>query len=216
MRDIGAVIFDCDGTLIDSEPIALQALADEARALDPQAQLDDLMPGLKGRSMLYNIAAIGERLGRVLPPDFEDRARARMALAFRTQLQPLPGALELLRSLTVPYCVASNGPRHKMELTLAVTGLMPWLEGRIFSAYEVGSYKPDPGLFLHAARAMGVAPERCAVVEDSVVGVEAGIAAGMTVFALPAVDPLPPALEARVIRIDGLPALMRAGWGRGA
>jgi HAD superfamily hydrolase (TIGR01509 family) len=216
MRDIGAVIFDCDGTLIDSEPIALQALADEARALDPQAQLDDLMPGLKGRSMLYNIAAIGERLGRVLPADFEDRARARMAIAFRTQLQPLPGALELLRALTVPYCVASNGPRHKMELTLAVTGLMPWLEGRIFSAYEVGSYKPDPGLFLHAARAMGVAPERCAVVEDSVVGVEAGIAAGMTVFALPAVDPLPPALEARVIRIDGLPALMRAGWGRGA
>lgn len=209
MPDIGAVIFDCDGTLIDSEPIALAALADEARAIDPRADFDDMLSAMKGRSIVANMAAIGARLGRTLPADFEARARERMAVAFRAHLLPLPGALELLRSLTLPYCVASNGPRHKMELTLAVTGLMPWLEGRIFSAYEVGSYKPEPGLFLHAARAMGVAPARCAVVEDSHPGIEAGLAAGMTVYALPASFPMPADWAARVRPIDGLDALAR-------
>jgi HAD superfamily hydrolase (TIGR01509 family) len=207
--DIGGVIFDCDGTLVDSEPITLASMVEQAREIDPLARFDDLLPVMKGRSIMANMASISERLGRALPPDFEDLARARMARAFREHLLPLPGALDLLRSLHLPYCVASNGPRHKMEVTLAVTGLLPWLEGRIFSAYEVGSYKPEPGLFLHAAQAMGVAPARCAVVEDSHVGIEAGLAAGMTVYALPASFPMPNDWAARVRPIDGLQALTR-------
>ena len=207
MVDIDGVIFDCDGTLVDSEPITLDGLVVQAREIDPHAQFDDLLPVMKGRSILANMEAISARLGRALPPDFEDLARARMARAFRQHLLPLPGALELLRSLHLPYCVASNGPRHKMEVTLAVTGLLPLLEGRIFSAYEVGSYKPEPGLFLHAARAMGVAPARCAVVEDSHAGIEAGLAAGMTVYALPASFPMPTDWAARVRPIDGLETL---------
>ena len=209
MDGIDGVIFDCDGTLVDSEPITLASMVQEARAIDPHAQFDDLLPVMKGRSILVNMEAISARLGRALPGDFEDLARARMARAFREHLLPLPGALELLRSLHLPYCVASNGPRHKMEVTLAVTGLLPWLEGRIFSGYEVGSYKPDPGLFLHAARAMGVASARCAVVEDSHVGVEAGLAAGMAVYALPAAFPMPAHWAASVRPIDGLEALAR-------
>jgi HAD superfamily hydrolase (TIGR01509 family) len=213
--DIGALILDCDGTLVDSEPILLATLVDEARALDPSAALaDDELHAFKGQSMAFVMSVLGQRLGRELPPDFEARARERMAQVFREQLLPIPGAMQLLRSLKVPYCVASNGPRHKMELTLGVTGLLPWLEGRIFSAYEVGSFKPDPGLFLHAARAMGVAPERCAVVEDSHAGIEAGLAAGMTVYTLPAAAPLPPAWAARVRAIDGLEVLADAAWNR--
>lgn len=215
MADVGAVIFDCDGTLVDSEPIGAAALADEARALVPGAAFDerDLL-AFKGQSMALNLDFIARRLGRVLPPDFEARARARMAQAFRERLQPIPGAMELLRSLRVPYCVASNGPLHKMQVSLEVTGLLPWLEGRIYSAYDVGSFKPDPGLFLHASQAMGVAPERCAVVEDSHPGIEAGLAAGMTVYALPAASPLPPDWTGRVTMIDGLDDLSRAAWNR--
>jgi HAD superfamily hydrolase (TIGR01509 family) len=208
---IGAVIFDCDGTLVDSEPIAAAAWAEEVRALDPPLLLHDAdLQALKGQGIAFVLDFLAQRAGRALPSDIEARARERMALAFRTRLQPIPGALELIGSLELPYCVASNGPRHKMELTLGVTGLLPWFEGRIFSAYEVGSFKPDPGLFLHAAREMGVAPQRCAVVEDSLAGIEAGLAAGMTVYALPAAAPLPPDWAARVQPVAGLDALARA------
>jgi HAD superfamily hydrolase (TIGR01509 family) len=213
---IDAVIFDCDGTLVDSEPILLQALADEAGALDPAASFTEgELLALKGQRMSYSMDVVARKLGRALPADFEARARARMAPVFRERLQPIPGAIELLRALKVPYCVASNGPLHKMQITLAVTGLLPLLEGRIFSAYEVGSFKPDPGLFLHAARALDVRPERCAVVEDSLPGIEAGLAAGMTVYALPAAAPLPEAWAARVLRLDSLEALAAAAWNRG-
>jgi HAD superfamily hydrolase (TIGR01509 family) len=213
---IGAVIFDCDGTLVDSEPIAAAAWADEVRALDPAVALDDDdLQALKGQGLPFVLDFLGQRIGRALPHDIETRVRHRMAVAFRERLQPIPGAMELLQSLSLPYCVASNGPRQKMELTLGVTGLLPWLQGRIFSAYEVGSFKPEPGLFLHAARELGVAPERCAVVEDSLTGIEAGLAAGMTVYALPAAAPLPREWAARVQPIDGLHALMGAAWNPG-
>jgi len=212
---IGAVIFDCDGTLVDSEPIAAAAWADEVRAFDPAVELDDDdLQALKGHGIAFVLDFLGQRIGRALPADIETRTRDRMAAAFRERLQPIPGAMELLQSLRVPYCVASNGPRHKMELTLGVTGLLPLLDGRLFSAYEVGSFKPEPGLFLHAARELGIAPARCAVVEDSLAGIEAGLAAGMVVYALPAAAPLPPDWAARVLAIDGLDALMRAAWNR--
>jgi len=213
---VGAVIFDCDGTLVDSEPIALAAWADEARTLDPPVLLNNKqLHVLTGQGIAFTLSFLARHSGRPLPADFEARARKRMALAFREHLQPIPGALALLQSLKLPYCVASNGPRHKMELTLGVTGLLPWLDGRIFSAYEVGSFKPDPGLFLHAARELGVAPQHCAVVEDSLAGIEAGLAAGMTVYALPTVAPLPPQWVARVQAIDSLDALRRVAWNAG-
>jgi HAD superfamily hydrolase (TIGR01509 family) len=111
------------------------------------------------------------------------QVRLRMAEAFRLRLQPMPGARELLASLTLPFCVASSGPRAKIELSLSLTGLAPLVNGRIFSSYDVGTWKPEPGIFLHAAAALGVAPSECAVVEDSEPGVRAGLAAGMRVFA---------------------------------
>jgi HAD superfamily hydrolase (TIGR01509 family) len=130
-----------------------------------------------------------------------------MTEILESRLQPVDGAMELIRSLTVPFCVASNGPREKIELCLRVTGLLPYFKGRIFSAYEVGFWKPDPQLFIHAARALGASPTRCAVVEDSTPGLKAGLAAGMTVFALQSAtssEPLPPGVEA----ISGLRALI--------
>jgi len=116
--------------------------------------------------------------------DFARHVRRAQAERFREGLAVIPGAFELLERLTIPFCVATNGPREKAELTLGLTGLLKYFPGRLFSAYEVGSYKPDPGLFLHAAKALGVAPECCAVVEDSLPGILAGLAAGMQVCAL--------------------------------
>jgi HAD superfamily hydrolase (TIGR01509 family) len=209
MISFEAVIFDCDGTLVDSEPILQAAIEEQALALGVAPALLADLHEMKGQSMALTLATLGQRRGRPLPEDFEATVRARMAEIFRERLQPMPGALALLQRLAVPYCVATNGPRAKTELTLAVTGLLPLLRpDRIFSAYEVGAFKPDPALFLHAARALGVAPGRCAVVEDSASGVRAGLAAGMQVHVLRSAQPLPAELHGQVRHLDALEALL--------
>jgi HAD superfamily hydrolase (TIGR01509 family) len=134
--------------------------------------------------------------------DFARKVRAAQALRFAEGLAVIPGAFELLGGLQIPFCVATNGPREKVELTLSLTGLRPYFPEHVFSAYEVGIFKPDPGLFLHAAKALGVAPQHCAVVEDSLPGIEAGLAAGMRVFCLLPESALPTewAMRVRCIR----------------
>ena len=130
------------------------------------------------------IAYLEGSAGISLPKSFESDLRKRLSEVLTSRLHAVDGALELVRSLKVPFCVASNAPHAKIELCLELTGLLPYFKGRIFSSYEVGVFKPDPGLFVHAARSLGASPERCAVVEDSTPGIQAGLAAGMTVFAL--------------------------------
>ena len=181
---LSLLIFDCDGVLVDSEEIGIGTLLDAAREHGPLAmELSEAMRLFRGRKMAECADILTERLGRPLPEDFIPEVRVRTADAFRRGLKAIPGIHEALREITIPVCVGSNGPREKIELALSVTGLLPRFDGRIFSSYEVGSWKPDPGLYLHAAAALGVAPADCAVVEDSVLGVRAGVAAGMQVFA---------------------------------
>jgi HAD superfamily hydrolase (TIGR01509 family) len=105
---------------------------------------------------------------------------------FRGRLKPIDGAAEIVRAVSsrVPVAVASSAMKDKIVLSLSITGLEPFFSGRIYSSYDVGIWKPEPGLFLHVAQDLGVPPERCAVIEDSTPGVTAGIAAGMYVFAL--------------------------------
>jgi len=206
--DFDAVIFDCDGTLVDSEPPGFAGIVSAARTVGVHFASEHELIDLKGRSMAETLRTIEARRGSALPEDFEATVRAHMAAAFREGLQPMPGARELLERLTVPYCIASNGPRDKMELTLSLTGLLPLLHDRLFSAHEVGFFKPDPGLFLYAAAAMGVPPQRCALVEDSAPGVEAGLAAGIPVWVLRSPQPLPDRLAARVRFIDRLAELL--------
>jgi len=177
-----AIIFDCDGTLVDSEVLGIQVLVECVVELGLAFPLDEAVSRFTGAKMADSIAIIEQRLGRPVPGDFVPEMRRRMAEVFRNRLQPVEGVEAVLQSLSIPYCVASNGPREKMEVSLHVTGLLPYFQGRIFSAYDIGSWKPEPGMFLHAAQALGVAPERCAVVEDSILGAQAGKAAGMTVF----------------------------------
>ena len=207
MPEFAAVIFDCDGTLVDSETPGLDVLYDEAVKIGAAIQREEVHAEFRGKRMMFCAKEIGLRLAEK-PPEFEENftrtVRAAMANRFRAGLDPLPGAFELLNRLHLPFCIASNGPREKMELTLGQCGLWPLVKQRIFSAYEVGHYKPDPGLFLHAAKELGVAPAHCAVVEDSLPGVQAGLAAGMQVFSLHPQPGLPLELAGQVHFIENL------------
>ena len=204
---IGAVIFDCDGTLVDSEPLAALVFAEALGELGVELSAEAALAAFRGRRMAACLEHAEGLLGRPLPPAFEPALRARTAALFETRLQVIEGAAALLERLHLPFCVASNAPRAKTELSLRLTGLRHFFGERVFSAYEVGSWKPDPGLFLHAAAALDCPPGRCLVVEDSEAGVTAGLAAGMRVVALlPAGSPpgdaadrpawLPPAVPA--------------------
>ncbi len=215
--DIQAVIFDCDGTLVDSETSGLDVLHEQAAALGMRQPREDFHAEFRGRKMADCVTAIRERTGAHGASDaaafdaaFTVQVRAAMAQRFRSSIDAMPGAVELLERLHLPFCVATNGPREKAELTLGLTGLLPHFGDRIFCAYDVGSWKPAPGLFLHAARALGVAPEHCAVVEDSLPGIAAGLAAGMRVFSLCPPELVPPDQASRIVHIDGLPMLARA------
>ncbi len=183
-RRIDAVLFDCDGVLVDSERIAIECIIECASGVGAQFEHEEAQGHFTGAPIAETLRIIEARAGRPLPADFEPRLRARMASQFKARVTPVAGAPALVASLKVPYCVVSNGPRAKMEITLGATGLLEHFAGRIVSAYEVGVWKPDPGLYLHAARWLGTPPEQCAVVEDSSYGIAAGVAAGMQVFAL--------------------------------
>ena len=177
------VILDCDGVLVDSEHLAHEVLVAEIGALGLPMGVEEAMRLFQGGKMTDCLIALENRLGRALPDGFEAHLRGRTAERFRKDLRPVRGVAAALDRIALPCCVASSGPRAKIELSLALTGLLDRFQGRIFSGYEVGSWKPDPGLFLHAARALSADPAACAVVEDSLPGVHAGIAAGMHVFA---------------------------------
>lgn len=169
-------LFDLDGTLVDSERLCSRALAELLPMLDdPVDVLTARYRGLKLAAILTDLEA---RLGAPLPADFETRYRARLGALFARELRPMPGAAEMLARLPFQRCVASSGPTAKIAQALELCGLATFLPHR-FSAYEVGAWKPDPGLFLHAARVMGYPPERCVVIEDSEVGLQAAQAAGM-------------------------------------
>jgi HAD superfamily hydrolase (TIGR01509 family) len=206
-HSIQAILFDCDGTLVDSEVPGMDVIHQQATALGVSCTREQAHQQFRGLRMAECIDWIAAQLPQVpdgFAQDFARNVRAAQALRFAEGLDVIPGAFELLDALRIPFCVATNGPREKVELTLGLTGLRPFFPERIFSAYEVGLFKPDPGLFLHAAKVLGVAPGHCAVVEDSLPGIEAGLAAGMRVFSLMPAAELPAALGGRVVSIRSL------------
>ncbi|ATG89883.1 HAD-IA family hydrolase [Methylomonas koyamae] len=174
------IIFDLDGTLVDSEGLCNQAF------LDLLPQLNDTVESLiqryRGKKLASILVDIESRLCQSLPDTFEQHYRQRVAELFSRELKPMPGVLEMLEATNFPKCIASSGPPLKIRQALQVSGLAPYFGDDIFSSYEVGSWKPEPGLFQYAASAMGFMPSQCVVVEDSGVGIEAAEAAGMKAF----------------------------------
>lgn len=175
------VIFDCDGVLVDSEPLSIRVLLD---TLARQGLVFDLEVGYArflGRSLATVRASLAAEFGVVLDDEALDEMRRRLYAVFRDELQPIPGIVATLERLDRPFCVASSSLPERIALSLEVTGLWPAFAGRLFSATMVARGKPAPDLFLHAASTMGYPPAATVVVEDSPVGIEAAKAAGMTV-----------------------------------
>ena len=182
--EIDAIIFDCDGTLVDSEPITVQVLVDHVGEFGLKLDYEEALGLFVGRDMSMIVEVLEKQMGKSLPDDFVEEYRRRQELELRKSVQLIPGAMELVNAIEksgkLAYCVASNAPRRKISLNLEVTGLGKFFdEGLVFSAYDIQKWKPDPALFLHAADKIGVVPDRCVVIEDSIAGIEAGIGAGM-------------------------------------
>jgi len=176
------IIFDCDGVLVDTESISCGVLAEEARKLGADISNQEAIDTFAGTSMQFVFDFLEKRLDASLPENFESIYRKRTFEEFEKNLQPIPGIHGLINQLNLPFCVASNAPRNKVEFNLKLTNLYSFFEKNIFSAYEVKKWKPDPTLFLTAAKKMGFAPSDCLVVEDSPSGVKAAVAAGMKVL----------------------------------
>ena len=176
------VIFDCDGVLVDSEPLAMQVLLDAVAEAGVTLDPDQAYARFLGRSLASIVANLSENHQVELTSDALERMRLRLYDLFRHKLQPIAGIEKVLRVLEQRICVASSSQPERIHLALDVTGLRAAFGENVFSATMVKHGKPAPDLFLHAAGAMGVAPEACLVVEDSPAGVEAAKRAGMRVF----------------------------------
>ncbi|MFJ7176629.1 HAD family hydrolase [Streptomyces massasporeus] len=187
------VIFDNDGVLVDSEPLSNRLLAAYLTELGHPTSYEESIRDYMGSAMHRIHELVLERTGQRLPADFDDVFHTRVFTAFEQELVAVAGAAEVLEKLAadgVPYCVASSGSHERIRVGHRTTGLDRWFgEERIFSSQDVGRGKPAPDLFLYAAERMGVAPERCVVVEDSPLGVRAAVAAGMDVYGFTAMTP---------------------------
>lgn len=206
------VIFDNDGVLVDSERMANTILGDLLTGYGRPTSTDEAVEQHLGTS-LGRVRAVVEADGVAVPADFEDSYHRRLFAGFDASLVAVPGVVEVVEGLDVPSCVASSGGHQRIWRSLALAGLAQRFEGRIFSVEDVERGKPASDLFLHAAAVMGVRPERCAVIEDSPLGVEAANAAGMTAFAYAAVTPARrlSAASAVFFSMGELPRLLAAG-----
>ena len=186
------VIFDCDGVLVDTENLANRRLAEWLSAAGFATNFEYCRKNFSGRSMASVQKEIEETTAVRLGADFVERWNAGLPNLFSLGVEAIPYVREFVeaaRAAGIAYCVASSARVSKMHITLGQTGLLPLFEHAMFSSTMVGRGKPFPDLFLHAAKTMGFPPADCIVIEDSVAGTQAGIAAGMRVFSYHA-DPL--------------------------
>ena len=181
-----AVLFDCDGVLVDSEPITNGVLREMLQELGWALSPQECMRLFIGKAVKDERAIIEAHTGVTLTEEWLAQFRARRNERLEQQLRAIDGALQAVSDIHIRFggriACASGADRGKVELQLAKCGLMRWFEGRIFSGHELPRSKPAPDVYLAAAAALGVDPRRCAVVEDTVTGVTAGVAAGATVF----------------------------------
>ena len=208
---IDLVLFDLDGVLVDSEPISTRVLmamlAEVGLPMSAEAAEQQFM----GRSRAESVVWIEQHIGCAVPENFLVQWQQQVFEAFRAELKPVPGIETALDQVTIASCVASGSDPARIQLSLELAGLLPRFAGRIFSATQVARGKPAPDLFLFAARSLGAAPARCVVVEDSLPGVQAGVAAGMAVLGYAARNPaagLAQAGAATFTDMAQLPALL--------
>jgi HAD superfamily hydrolase (TIGR01509 family) len=173
------IIFDCDGTLVDSEYLCHFAMQEKLAELAVVESADQMMKDFRGGKLADIIRTLEHRHHLVLDNSFVSSYRQLVTQLFESDLQPIAGVKQLLGQVEILKCVASNGPLAKTHTALRTTGLDGYFNENCFSAYEINAWKPQPDLFLHAALKMDVKPTKCCVVDDSPVGIQAAIAANM-------------------------------------
>ena len=182
-----AVLFDCDGVLVDSEPITNGVLRDMLAEQGWQLSVQECMDIFVGKAVIDERALIEAQTGKPLTPEWMADFRSRRNVALDARVQAIAGAVQAVAAVHGTaqgrIACASGADRVKVEMQLRKVGLWPYFEGRVFSGHEMPRSKPAPDVYLAAAAALGADPARCAVVEDTVTGVTAGVAAGATVFA---------------------------------
>ena len=179
---MGLIIFDCDGVLVDSEPIAHGLLAQMMTDLGHPMSTAESVQKFTGRSLADTLSRIEDVLGRSIPDQIGQRYRRLLLEHLRRDLKPIAGVKEAVAMLRYPRCVASSSSLERIHLSLEVTGLAALFGSNVFSATQVTHGKPAPDLYLFAATKMAVAPKDCVIIEDSSLGVTAGRAAGMKVI----------------------------------
>ncbi|WP_295891257.1 6-phosphogluconate phosphatase [uncultured Vibrio sp.] len=191
-QEIKCVIFDCDGTLIDSERLCCQALVNVFSRFNISFPLDDALKHFEGGKLADILLNACEHVGVNISLDvLEPLYRQELKLLFEQDLKAMDGANELLEYLKqndIEFCVVSNGPLEKMQYSLELTELFPYFQGKLFSAFDANSWKPDPDLICYAAMNMGYSLTECIYVDDTKKGIEAGINAGVKTFLLSQVE----------------------------
>ena len=175
------IIFDCDGVLVDSEVLSCRCLSKILAGYGIDLGLDQALNLFLGRSMTAVVEHY-EALGRSIPEQFSTELSAGVRAAFTSALCPIEGVSSVLEGLRIPYCVASSSDVDRVSLSLSLTGLAPHFDNRVYTSQMVERGKPAPDLFLYAAERMQADPLRTLVIEDSISGVSAAKAAGMTVW----------------------------------
>ncbi|MGC9402170.1 HAD-IA family hydrolase [Vibrio genomosp. F10] len=187
-QSIKCVIFDCDGTLIDSERLCCQALVNVFARFNIALSLEEALSQHEGGKLADVLSTACEHLGVTISLDtLEPLYRTELKILFEKDLRPMKGAKDLLDYLSntgIEYCVVSNGPLEKIQYSLDLTRLLPYFKGKMFSAFDANSWKPDPDLICYAAMNMGYSLSECIYVDDTPKGIEAGVSAGVKTFLL--------------------------------
>lgn len=176
------VIFDCDGVLVDSEPLANQVYVQMLWELGYRVNIDEYLHEFAGAALPKRLEVTSRKLNWTPPENFLPLFHQRLSELTEKELKPVPGIHDLIQSLTVPICIASNGSREEILLRLRIARLTDYFGNALFSGLDVPLPKPAPDVFLAAAKAFNIPPARCIVIEDSIPGVTAGVRAGMRVF----------------------------------
>jgi HAD superfamily hydrolase (TIGR01509 family) len=179
--NIAGVIFDCDGTLVDSERLAAGLLRDILQEHQVSLSIEEVLTRFRGVKFALCMEGLCADYPGLSGDEVVESFRSRTLPLLRDKLEEMPGAVDFVRGLTLPKCVASNGPRSKIETCLSTVGLLDVFHGLIVSAYEVDAWKPSPILIESAAELLGLSAQQCLLVEDSIPGVLAGLGAGAQV-----------------------------------
>ncbi len=208
VNEIKCLLFDNDGTLVDSEYLGCMGLEYKLREIRVDVDARQLAIEYKGWKLTDLLNLLAEQYGFEYNEKFIADYRKIVSGLFRQHLRAVDGVENVLACLPHPKAVVSNGPTAKIRETLTITGLKKYFAENIFSAYEHGVWKPDPELYLVAARKMGFSASECAVIDDSLPGIKAGVNAGMKTFFY---NPLHEPFENEIISFTAmaqLPALV--------